>query len=437
MSRSEATLEELFCLLPDLEELELLRLALVGAAIPNPGKEWDGSSAYATIDKRIVTVDRVESAIEESEKALHEYVSSLHERLRPLFRSFWTGKRGESSRQLVELGERQEKNGQYRKARHCYDVALATALPLPDKDPQILALRRIARVALAQGDLHEAFSYYQRSAELACDAGNTHAEIIARTGLGNVRLWQGRWAEAESCYRVALALVDQVEDRASVLLERAQLYNNLGTSATRQMRLDEADAWFAQALDLWQTLSSQFDLAVCYHNTALLREVQGRREEARQIYQHALSLPIPSGMWAGIAIDLAESYLRDEHVSQAEQWGRAAEDRAIATRSPYFLGRMYHGRGTIVAARGDDGGFTFFEKALQIAHEKEFPLLEGEILVDYALLRLQTGEVEEAQAYLERARDIFIGLGAVHEQERAEQALIKVSSSDEIAAAAE
>lgn len=437
MTRSSATLEELFCLLPELEELEVFRLTLVGLAVPNPGKEWDSSTAYATIDKRIVTVDRLESAIDESEKALHEYISSLHAVLRPLFRSYWSGSNGDTASHLIDLGDRQEKEGMYRKARQCYDVALTLSLPLADKGPQIQALRKIARVALALGDLQEALSYYQRSAELASDAGDAHAEIVARTGLGNVRLWQGRWAEAESCYKEALTLVERAEDDASVLLERGQLYNNLGTSATRQMRLEEANAWFTQALGIWRTLPSPFDLAVCHHNTGLLRDIQGRREEARQIYHHALSLPIPSGMWAGIAIDLAESYLRDGHMSQAEHWGRAAEERAIATRSPYFLGRMYHGRGTIARARGDDGGFTFFEKALQIAREKEYRFLEAEILVDYALLRIQSGEAEEAQAYLEQARGTFQELGAVHELERAEQALRTLPNSDELSVAAE
>jgi tetratricopeptide (TPR) repeat protein len=282
-------------------------------------------------------------------------------------------------------------------------------------------LRKIARVALSLGGFQEALSYYQRCAELAQDSADLHAEIIARTGSGNVRLWQGRWADAECCYLEVLGLLDAADSQDRFLLERAQLYNNLGNAATRQMQLSEAEAWFEKALEVWAIVQSPFDRAVCYHNKALLRDVQGRREEARECYLQALELPIPSGMWAGIAIDLAESYLRDGHASQAEELGRAAEERAISARSPYFLGRMYHGRGNIARALGDDGGFTFFEKALQIAREKGYPLLEGEALVDYARLRIQTGGEEEAQAYLDRAREIFTETGAIHELSRVEQ----------------
>ncbi len=436
VSRSEATLEELFAVLPELEELELLRLALVGIAILDPAKEWDSSSAYATIDKRIVTLDGIERAVDESEESLHRYVESLFGGLRPLVRAYWSGDSLLTVRHLIELGDRQEQEGLYRKARHCYDVALSLSLPLSDKSLQILALRRIARVAFALGDLYQAQAYYQRSAELAHDSGNVESEIIGRTGLGNVRTLQGQWAEAEHFYRTALALADGIGDDGALQLERAQLYNNLGNVSTRQMHLEEAEGWFEKALALWAVIPSAYDRAVCHHNRALLRDAHGRRAEAREIYLQALNTPIPPGLWSAIAIDLAESHLRDGNMSQAEEWGRAAEERAIAARSPYFLGRMYHGRGNIARAQADEGGFIFFEKSLQIAREKGYPLLEGETLVDYALLRVQTGGTDEAQAYLERAREIFRELGAMHELSRADMALRDLRGDQELAAAA-
>jgi tetratricopeptide (TPR) repeat protein len=435
VSRSKATLEELFGLLPDIEELELLRLALVGVAVPNPGKEWDSSSAYSTIDKRVVRPEQLDEVVQETEDSLHVYVSSLFEGLRPLFRSFWSGDAVETVQHLVELGERQEQEGLFRKARNCYDVALSLSLPLTDKGPQILALRRIGRMALSLGDLQDAHSYYQRSAELAHDSGDLHAEIIARTGVGNARLWQGRLAEAQQFYESALALAGRVEAQDGIMLERAQLYNNLGNVTTRQMHLDAAEGWFAKAEELWAIIPSPLDRAVCHHNRAHLLLAQGKRERAREVYQETLALTIPPGLWAGIAIDIAETCLQDGLISQAEEWGRAAEERAIASRSPYSLARMYQGRGNIARALANDGGFIFFEKALQIVREKDYRLLEGDILLDYSLLRQQTGGIEEAQAYLECAREIFLDLGAAHELVRAEMALRGLRGDQELATA--
>ncbi|HEX8905363.1 MAG TPA: hypothetical protein VF771_11000, partial [Longimicrobiaceae bacterium] len=162
-SRPEATIEEIRGLLPDLEDLEVLRLHLVAAAVRDPGKEWDSSSAYITIDKRIVSPEAAERALDEAEQALHEYVSILHRGVRPALQAFFADDRDAAARHLVALGEELEALGRAKGARRCYRAALNVALPLVDKGPQILALRRIGRVSLNVGEFQEAVSYYERS----------------------------------------------------------------------------------------------------------------------------------------------------------------------------------------------------------------------------------------------------------------------------------
>ena len=74
---------------------------------------------------------------------------------------------------------------------------------------------------------------------------------------------------------------------------------------------------------------------------------------------------------------------------------------------------MYRQLGNLARARGDEDGFTFFEKALEIAREKGYP-------VRWRPRRWRTtpscggadGGQEEAQAYLERARELFKELGS-------------------------
>ncbi|WP_420130260.1 tetratricopeptide repeat protein [Longimicrobium sp.] len=412
MSRIEATVEELLGLLPEVDELELLRLRIIGAAVPDPGKAWDSSSAYATVDKRIVSAEEVDRAVQEAEESLRSYIASLYEGLRPIFRSFYAGQKDEAALQLVALGEQMEGGGRLKGARQCYRSALAISLPLLDKGPQILALRRIGRVSLTLGDFQESGSHYERSAQLARDAGEVRGEVVARTGYANVLAWQGRWVEADARYREALALLEGL-DGPVPSVERAQLFNNLGNIDTWLERLDDAERLLGQALEMWRTLSSPHDMAICYINTAHLLEQQGRFADARAAYEQAFEQPVPHALRSGISSDMAEMCLREGHLSQAEEWGRVAEEHAIRSGSVYMLGRMYQGRGNIARARRDEDGFTFFEKALEIARDKGYPFLEAETLRDYAELRRQTGGTEEAQAYLERAREIFHELGAV------------------------
>jgi tetratricopeptide (TPR) repeat protein len=425
VSRSEATVEELLQLLPPMEELEVLRLRLIGSAVRDPAKAWDSSSAYATVDKRILGVGEVQSAVRAAEESLRDYVTFLHEGLHPVFLSFFDGRTEEAVRHLIALGERQEGAGRVKSARQCYQTALSLSLPLPSKTEQMLALRRIARVALSLGELPDATSHYLRAVELAVDSGDPRGTAIARTGIGNVQMFQGRWTEAEESYAAALELIEPLDDDA-VDLERGQLYNNLGNVTTRLDRHAEADAWLARAQELWARVDSPLDLAVCCVNLGQLRQEERRYAEAHQVLARAMELPISSGLRSLIATDLAVLCLRERRVSEAEEWGRVAEEHAIAASSPYNLGRMYHIRGNVATARGEEDGFTFFEKALEIAREKGYLFLEAEALLDYACLRCQTGGAEEAEAYLERAAELFGRLGSPRNADRAQAALARM-----------
>jgi tetratricopeptide (TPR) repeat protein len=425
VAQADATLEQILGLLPALDELEVLRLQLVASAVRDPGKEWDSSSAYTTIDKRLVDADAAERALQEARASLHAFVDELHDGLRPFFRSFFAGQHEQAAYELVALGEKLEERGRAVGARLCYRAALTVSLPLIEKDAQVLALRRIARVSGNLGDFHEALSYYERSAELARDAGNLRGEVVARTGLGNIRMWQGRWSEAEQPYHDALALAESAGP-GELMLERGHIYNNLGNLTTRTQRLEESEVWFENAFRTWQSLSSPTDLAVCHVHHAHLREAQDRWDDARRAYDAALALPTSAAVRTAIAIDYAEWWLHEGHVTPAEEWGRKAEEHAIASGSPYMIARMYHSRGNVARWRGDEDGFTLFEKALEIAREKEYPYLEAEVLVDYAALRAGNGGGEEAVAYLERACEIFRQLGALGDLERAQRSVAEL-----------
>jgi tetratricopeptide (TPR) repeat protein len=422
VSSSQATVEQLLHLLPGVDELETLRLAMIRTAVPDPGKAWDSSSSYATLDKRILAPEDVEQALAISESALHAYVTLLHDGLRPAFRSYFAGDHAQAATHLIALGERHEATGRVRGASQCYHAALILSLPLAEKASQIVALRRLGRVMLALGEFRDAISFYDRSVELARDAGDLRGEVIGRTGVGNVALYQGRWADSERAYLQALDLVKGADEGAFVL-ETGHLFNNLGNVNLRLSRFDEADEWLQRAFVLWSGVDAPEDLGTCYLNLGQLRAEQGRTGDARAAYEAAVGLPVSSALKSLLAGDLAELCLVAGHVTEAETLARMAEEHAIASSSPYTLGYMYRVRGNLARCRGHEDGFTFYEKALEIAREKGYPPLEADTLADYAELRRVTGGAEEAEAYLERAREIFDLLGAVQSSARVQRAL--------------
>jgi tetratricopeptide (TPR) repeat protein len=423
VKRSPVTFETLSHLLPEDEEFEGLRLALLGVATPDPDKEWSKSSAYATVDKRVVSREQVEQALTESEGVLRRNLQERFSTTREMFAAFWAARDDEVARHLVELGEQEEGLQRFGPALRAYTAALNVALPLADKGPQILALRRIARLALSRGDVEDAVLHYRRSADLAADAGDVVGEVTALTGVGNARSVQGWWQEAESCYRQALGQIELAGLDEEMELERGQLLNNLALTAIRSDRRDEARAILHTAREVWGRVDAPNDRAIWHNNQALLLEQEGDTEGAQAERLEATRLDITSEKRAVLAIDLAQGFATAGKLLEAGRWGREAEQHAIAARSPYSLGHMYRGLGNIARAVGDSEGFTFFEKALEIARVRELPFLEAETLVDYALLRVEMAGGDEARAYLERACDIYRRLGAPHELAGAERLL--------------
>lgn len=416
MKRAVTSIEDLAQLLPATDLGDELRRRLMEVSTPDPDRRWAGSASMVTVDKRVVDTAALEGVLQDVEEAARASITERIDRYREVFQAYLLGDDVSVALRLLQLGEESQGRGLPRDARLFYEAALRLALPLVDKGPQILALRRLARLERDLGRLRSAHELYARSGDLARDSGDLPGEVVATIGQATVLMYQGRWSDAEARLRRALGQIEQSAPD-ELVLERGHVANNLGMVLTRQARYPEAEEWLDRAMAVWTRVDSPSDVGVCYHNLGALRLNQGRREEAREILQGALALRIPAALAALITTDLAQACVEDGLVSRGEEWGRIAEEYALRSRSPYYLGHMYRGLGVIARSRGAEG-VTFFEKALEIARETDLPLLEGETLVDYAPLRADMGQTEEALDYLERARAIFTSLGASGELHR-------------------
>lgn len=409
--------------------MDPLRFALVSAAIPDPAKEWAASSAYATIDKRVIDLESVAEALREAESDLHRHISELFATVDTLLRACYSGDEAGAAQHLIAQGERYEQQGQVERARHLYEHALRLSFPLAERAPQILALRRIGRVLLTCGDLSGAYQFYSRCIQVARDVGDMEMEVNARIGVGNALVRQGSRPAARSAYHEALARIE--ESSLDLELQRAQIYNNLAVTALREDDLDEATRWSDRASSLWEVVSSPVDAAIWHHHRAEIRARQGHIQEGKVLYEQALELPAPPAFRAAFAIDLAELCMAEGYVQDAIHWARQAEDHAIAAHSVDYLCHVYRGLGNIARDTGHEDGVAFYEKALDLARKRNLPFSEAQTLADYAELRARADGVEEARAYLERAREIFLEVGATPEARRAEEALATLGAPEE------
>jgi tetratricopeptide (TPR) repeat protein len=434
IDRSRPTLEELFRLLPPaVEETEAFWLRLSPRAVPDPAKAWAGSQEYATVDQRVVGWEDVDAVLGEVREGAVARLDAVLGSFREVFQAYRDGDAERAAGGLITLAEEEAAQGSLQRARHVFERALTLSLPLPEKGAQIRALRGIARVARAEGNLPEARLYYARSSELAAATGNLAAQITACIGVGNVYVLQGGWDEAETAYREALSIVERSETDCT--LERAQIFVNLGTVATRRNRFTLAEGYFQEALVLLADVGSLSDVTACHHAMAVLRKREGRPELAQEHFEEALRQEPPLALRAIVEADLATFCLDRGQSATANDWARRAEEHAIASRSPYALCHMYRVLGSIARHREEPDGMIFFEKSLEIARDKGYPLHEAEALLEYGLLRHHTGNAEEAESFFDRAEAIFERLGAASDAARARAARRDLAPPPEVAAA--
>lgn len=420
------TLDRLLRCLPELPAVAPLREALLAASVPDPSKRWASSAAYATYDKRVVDATDLAQVVTSAQQDAQAQVDALFGGLAELLNAASSGDDAGAARHLVQLGERAEAEDRPHTALAFYRTALKLAAPQVERAPLILALRRTARAHLALGEPAEALAFYRASAEDAAASGDTASAVIAGTGIGNVLAFQGRWADAESAYQGAYDAALNVDDRL-----RAQLCVNLSLVAREQQRLEEAEAWLEQARGAWERMSDG-DRSVWWNNQGLLSMERGDHERAAKAFEAALDCAGGHFDRAMIYDNRAELAARLQHLSDAIDLSRKAEEHALAAGAPRALAEVYVRMGKLCGLNRDANGVTFFEKALELCRAGQYPLLEGTAHLEYGLFRQSLSEHDDAQPHLLRAREIFRDLGSERMAARVADALGGAGSTSPI-----
>ncbi|HEY0303493.1 MAG TPA: tetratricopeptide repeat protein, partial [Longimicrobiales bacterium] len=147
---------------------------------------------------------------------------------------------------------------------------------------------------------------------------------------------------------------------------------------------------------------------------------------AEGILHQALSTAQSEFERAMVLDNLAELFIRQGNLSEAEALARSAEEAALRGGSPRALAEIYTRLGKIFRLRGDANGVTFFEKAVEICRQRRYPHSEANAYLEYGLFRRLHGDNEEARTYLERAVQLFGAVGAARLQRVAEDQLAQL-----------
>jgi tetratricopeptide (TPR) repeat protein len=121
--------------------------------------------------------------------------------------------------------------------------------------------------------------------------------------------------------------------------------------------------------------------------------------------------------------NLAELFIGQANLSEAESLARSAEEAALRAGSPRALAEIYTRLGKIFRLRADPNGVTFFEKAVELCRGRRYPHTEANAYLEYGMFRRVHGDIEEARSYFERASQLFREVGAVAQERAAAEQL--------------
>jgi tetratricopeptide (TPR) repeat protein len=411
--------ERALALVPDHEDFLPLSDALIGASRVDADKLWARSGAYATVGKRVVDPARVEELVRVRLDRGQQRLREMFDLVLGAIREQQGGNPATAAEMLIRAGEMEEDDRRLDKAERIYRMALGISQDLREKEPHVLALRRLGRTARAAGRLEEAWNWYEQSYQLAADALDAEGQVIACQGLGNLCHDRGERDRARRWYEQGLELAAGL-DQPGV---DWPLYFNLSVLSMLEGDLPEAERLLDRGRERMEQAGAPGARMYWLNNRGAILLEHGDSAEAESVFREALEGA--EGHWElTIRVNLGEALRAQARYLEAEDEARRAEEVAIVHRLVPDLIDVYNLLGAIARERCDEEGFVFYEQALRVCHERALPRkTEAAILHGYGQLHCACGRPEEGRGYLEAAHDIYRALGFAPELARVEDNL--------------
>lgn len=267
------------------------------------------------------------------------------------------------------------------------------------------ALLRTRAPREASAWLAETGTMVRRSGDRAAARKATNLEGVACFESGNIGRAEERFQEAMELGR---------QDGDDLLLARAT--NNLGTIANVRGASREALALYRLAIPAYQRLGNVRGMAETYHNIAISFRDLGDDAHTEESESRALEFARQASdarLAAMAMVGLAEVRLRagDAELAEAEA-RRAAQDLAAAGDPKGEADALRLAGAAATARRRFDEAALLLARAVRLARDHGFALIEAEGRRASAELALAQGDTKRAVALAREALAIFERLEA-------------------------
>ncbi len=261
--------------------------------------------------------------------------------------------------------------GQYEQAMESLRSGIATAQEIDDVALVAEGHLRLAAILINRGELAGADTELRRCLELARDLGSHRVEAEATSWLGMITYHRGN-----------------PEEGARLCLQ--------------------ARTWFERTGD------SYFQVQNLVRGLAIFALAEGRPEEAEEWLREAMPVALQIGGWVAIEAYryLVEALVAKDRLEDAQELVAFAA-RNLPEEDMYARSSLLLAEALVATAEGESAtAATAFAEALRLIEGLEMPLELGEARMALGKTLRTLGDTMGARAELERARAIFVRIGA-------------------------
>lgn len=213
-------------------------------------------------------------------------------------------------------------------------------LPEEHTDLRAHATNSLGVTHFFQGNMVEAARTCAAAGELAQQVGNLYLVMVAATYRAQALVVQGRLIQAGEVLKQALALSNPSNwpDRARIPAASA-VCAGYGALLYEWNRLDEAERYLTEAIELGQQLAFGSAVWIAYQTLLRVRLARGDQKGALALldqakhYRHTVSVPLPARL---LDADHARACLALGQVAEAERWALSYRRDALRESLGYL-----------------------------------------------------------------------------------------------------
>lgn len=303
-----------------------------------------------------------------------------------------------------------------------------------------------------RGDLDKAEEYYRMSLEVEKRIGDELGMAKAHMNMGSIFVDRGDWDNAEEYFRRSLKIFEKNEDKLGmagtylnisgifwkkgdwdkaeeyskkgIVIEKeigdksviAGTYMNMATISASRGDLDKAEEYYEMSLEIEEEIGHKRAMAQIYSNIGVLFEDRENWDKAEEYQEMSLKIFEEMGDKQGIARaynNIGSIYRYRGNMDEAEKYYRMSLEIKKEIGDKEGIANAYSNIGWVYAGRGDlDKAEEYYKISLEIEEKLGDKLGMAKTYMNMGHLRKNQGNRQDALIFFEKARIIFMKLGA-------------------------